>query len=105
VTQVFDGLADVFTGTFGETVVWRVLPGDPGINLSGIVIVRPVEQGWVDDGMTVESQTMTVDVSTSAAASIDQGHELDVRSITSIVTRVEPDGRGMTRLSLQRKSV
>ncbi len=103
-TNVFDGLADVFTGTFGETVVWRAAPGDAGTNLSGIVIVRPVEQGWVDDGMTVESQTMTIDVSTSTAA-IEQGHEITARAETWIIARVEPDGRGMTRLSLQRKSV
>lgn len=97
-TTVFDGLPDAFTGALGRAVTLTpVGRAEPAVEITAIFIARPVDDLGVVQGQPALS-ARTEDVE-----DFEDGDIVTVGSTDYTFRTPEPDGRGMTRVWLEKR--
>lgn len=93
---LFDGLPDVFTGAFGQTV--RVLPAYGAGRDIQAIFRRPSESDLFEPG-AVSTQT-ELHARTADVGDIRHGDAIKVNGTTYRAGTLVPDDKGMTRITL-----
>lgn len=101
--SLFDGMAEIFRDTFGETVTY-VRAGDAAVEMQGIVDLSAVLTGGLSD-QSPEAVEIHGTVS-FPVADLPAGYAVRdtvyMRSRTYSVKAILPDGRGMVLMHLER---
>lgn len=98
--SIFDGLANVFTDTFGETVAITLGAG-PAKDITAIFREESdmfLEQGSIGG---VRSSRLVLRAQSSDVVGVVSGDTVVRQGVTYTVIDVEPDPHGMTALPLQ----
>jgi hypothetical protein len=98
--EIFDDLADIFTGAFGEDVVW--IPSDFGnaVRCTGI-FDHPYAEAELDNGARLSGRIVTCDFAAADSVGIAEGHRITRKSVVyRVAGQPEPDGRGMVKVRL-----
>lgn len=94
---IFDGLADAFTGTFGQTV--KIIPAHGSMREINAIFRTPSGGDLLDPGI------VTAETEIHARSADVQGVIYDDRIIGDDVTyragAIMPDDKGMTRITLR----
>lgn len=94
--SIFDGLPDVFTGAFGQTV--RIFPATrPALDIQAI-FRRPSEPDLLDPG-AVSTRT-ELHARTADLAGLRYDDRINVGGVTYRAGAIIPDDKGMTRVTL-----
>lgn len=97
-TTLFDGLSDVFTGTFGQAVTIQDPLGEGLVTTTGIFQARSVN----DLGIVVPGAVLHLRDEDAATLLSDPTCRVAVGGQTYIPRVGEPDGKGMTPVRLER---
>lgn len=94
-TSLFDGLPDIFIGTFGQAVILHPTTGNP-VETSGIFNPRSVDElGMVQPGSVLHLKTADAQI-------IKDGDHIQIGD-DWYFSRVErPDGKGMVPVRLEK---
>lgn len=98
--SVFDGLPAVFTGAFGRAVT--IIPSGGSPYTVQAVVRRQSETELAGEFSSPTYETY-ISIDSALAASINDGDRVDNGSLSFLARHHEDDGRGMTRIWLERR--
>lgn len=94
--SVFDGLDDIFTETFGESVIYTPVSTGMPVSIQAIWIEHPLEIQFENasvDGARTELSVRARDI--PAPAELDIAQRVSDGKIMKVSTPIQPDGKGM----------
>lgn len=93
--SVFDGLPDIFVGTFGQAVILHPAAGDP-VSVQGVFNPRSVDE------LGVTQPGAVLHLKSSDAAIISNGSHVQVDGEWYFARVERPDGKGMVPVRLEK---
>lgn len=101
---VFDGLADIFTGTLGEPVIYTPASTGVPVTITAIWIDYPIEVQFEDisvDACRTQLSVRAIDVAEPREG--DLAKRVSDDKEMKITTPIQPDGKGMIVCNLALK--
>lgn len=98
--SVFAGMPDIFTGTFGEDVIYTPLGGSP-VTIKAIWIEAPVMAPFSDADVNTNEITLHVRAADIAApVEGDTARRVATAKLRKVVEPIRPDDKGMIACAL-----